>query len=170
MAVYGEEARWHSKWSKVHLFVQIVNSLVWIYNTGCSAPFSLGRSYRPPPRTSSLSPVLQHLKFKHLFFNIDKLQLQIQLLHLGCHCLLLLPVTGRKSKDSAITPETTQTHSHTPLNFRATRSLDAELRMLNDAVDVTQKHKLGFRTSQLLLQLLLHLLSVSQEKVKGAVQ
>ena len=62
-------------------------------------------------RASSLSPVLQHLQFKHLFFNIDELQLQIQLLH---HWLLLLTVTGGKSKDSAITPDTTQTHSHTP--------------------------------------------------------
>ena len=70
---------------------------------------------RPPPQTSSLSPARQHLQYKHLFFNIDELQLQIQLLHLGCHCILLLTVTGRKSKDSAITPETTQTHSHTHL-------------------------------------------------------
>ena len=84
--------------------------------------------------------MLQHLQFKHLFFNIDKLQLQIQLLHLSCHCLLLLTVTGRKSKDSAITPETTQTHSHTPLPMeycRATCSLDAELRMLNEDVTST---------------------------------
>ena len=28
MAVYGEEARWHWKWSKVHLFIQVVNSPV----------------------------------------------------------------------------------------------------------------------------------------------
>ena len=76
---------------------------------------SLDRSYRPPPQTSSLLPALQHLQYKHLFFNIDELHLQIQLLHLSWHCLLLLTVTGRKSKDSAITPETTQPHSHTPL-------------------------------------------------------
>ena len=97
---------------------------LFIHNTGCSAgcsaSFSLDRSYRPPPRTSSLSPELQHLQFKDLFFNINEPQLQIQLLHLGCQWLLLLTVTGGKSKDSAITPETTQTHSHTPRPARRT--------------------------------------------------
>jgi len=92
--------------------------------------------------------VLQHLQFKHLFFNIDELQLQIQLLHLGYHCLLLLSVTRRNSKDSAITPETTQTHPPSGMvNCRATRSLVAELRMLNDGV--TEKHKLVFSLIQI---------------------
>ena len=66
------------------------------------------------PRERLLCRLLQHSQFKHLFFHIDELQLQIQLLHLSCRCLLLLTVTGGKSKDSALTPETTQTHSHTP--------------------------------------------------------
>ena len=57
---------------------------------------SPGRSYRPPPQASSLSRVLQHLQYKHLFFNIDELQLQIQLLHLGCHWLQTL----RRTRES----------------------------------------------------------------------
>jgi len=82
-----------------------------------------------------------------LVFNIDELQLQIQLLHLGCHWLLLLTVTGRKSKDSAITPETTQTYSHTPLPAwrTAEQRVPSTQNFVGVGVDVTQKHKLGLR-------------------------
>ena len=141
MAVYGEEVRWHSKWSKVHLFIQVVKSHQWIHIQVVNLPVtSLGRSYRPPPRTSSLSPALQNLQFKHLFFNIDKLQLQIQLLH-QLPLVTVVNCDRRKKQGFGYNPWNhinIQPHPPTGMeNCRATWSLDAELRMLNDDVTWT---------------------------------
>ena len=64
-------------------------------------------------------------------------------------CSTSFSVTGRKSKDLAITPETTQPHLPTAMvNCRATCSLDAKLRMLNNTVDVMEKYKLSMRPVQ----------------------
>ena len=65
--------------------------------------------------TSSLSPALQHLQNKHLFLNIDELQLQTQLLRLGRHHYCCVVYCDRKKKQGfGYNPLKPHKHTATP--------------------------------------------------------
>ena len=137
-------ARWHSKVSKVHLFIQVPQ---WV-NQCCKFTRSASTG-----RTDHLRKcLLCCLRFNICNISICSSVLMSSNYKYSCSTSVAI-IYCWKSKDSAITPETTQTHSHTPLaawgiaEQRVPSTQNFECSMTASCttfIDVTQKHKLGF--------------------------